>query len=149
MGLSATAAFATNHDCVASVVAACIACSPSAPRDRIFGEGQGPVPDADVPLAPVLVGDAARVGSLRSLLTRRSCHPGRLTLAQVQPGPSCSRSRPVWAAILRAHPQLSKQEPANSTSGDEDEERRHAAVVQKADYDIDPENHQERQYRTQ
>jgi hypothetical protein len=50
---------------------------------------------------------------------------------------------------LRAHPQLSVQEPANSTSGDEDEECRHPAVVQKADYDIDHESHQERQYRAQ
>jgi hypothetical protein len=58
-------------------------------------------------------------------------------------------SRAVWAAILRAHPQLSEQEPANSTSGDEDEECRHPAVVQKADYDIDHESHQERQYRAQ
>jgi hypothetical protein len=58
-------------------------------------------------------------------------------------------SRPVCAAILRAHPQLSVQEPANSTSGDEDEECRHPAVVQKADYDLDHESHQERQYRAQ
>jgi len=58
-------------------------------------------------------------------------------------------SRLDWAAILRAHPQLSEQEPANSTSGDQDEESGHEAVVQKADYDIDHERHQERQYRTQ
>jgi hypothetical protein len=37
---------------------------------------------------------------------------------------------------LRAHPQVSEQDPGNSTSGDPDEECRHAAVVQKADYDI-------------
>ena len=55
----------------------------------------------------------------------------------------------VWAAILRAHRQLSVQDATNSTSGDQDEERRHATVVQKTDYDIDHESHQERQYRTQ
>jgi hypothetical protein len=107
MGLSATAAFATNHDCVASVVAACIACSPSAPRDRIFGEGQGPVPDADVPLAPVLVGDAARVGSLRSLLTRRSCHPGRLFACRLK-----ARLR----RFLRARPQYAVERPGDRAS---------------------------------
>jgi len=51
-------------------------------------------------------------------------------------------SRLDWAAILRAHPQLSEQEPANSTSGDQDEESGHEAVVQKADYDIDHERQQ-------
>jgi hypothetical protein len=50
---------------------------------------------------------------------------------------------------LRAHPQLSEQEPANGTSGDEDEKSGHGPVVQKADYDIDHESYQERQHRAQ
>src|SRR5580704_12546800 len=76
-----------------------------------------------------------------------SCTPRRYDI--VRPAGRNRISGPVCAAILRAHPQLSVQEPANSTSGDEDEECRHAAVVQKADYDLDHESHQERQYRAQ
>jgi hypothetical protein len=114
MGLSATAAFATNYDCVASVVAACIACSPSAPRDRIFGEGQGPVPDADVPLAPILLGDAAGVGSLRSLLTRRSRHPGRLFACRLK-----ARLR----RFLRAWPQYAVERPGDRACGEDREPR--------------------------
>ena len=50
MGLSATAAFATKQDCVASAGTLCIARSPSAPGDRIFGRGQRAVPNADASL---------------------------------------------------------------------------------------------------
>lgn len=51
MGLSATAIFATNHDCVSSAKTLCIAGSPSAPGDRIFGRGQKAVPNADATAA--------------------------------------------------------------------------------------------------
>jgi hypothetical protein len=46
MGLSATATFTINHDCIASVARLFIACSPFAQGDRISGDGQQPVPEA-------------------------------------------------------------------------------------------------------
>ena len=76
MGLSATAAFTTNHDCVASAGKLCIAPSPSAPGDRIFRCGQGAVLDADLPLGRI--GRAS--GSawvVRRPLSRRECRIAR------------------------------------------------------------------------
>ena len=53
MGLSATAAFTKNQDCVVSTGTPFIACPfQFAPGDRIPGNGQWPVPEADTPLDP-------------------------------------------------------------------------------------------------
>jgi hypothetical protein len=52
MGLSATATFTANHDCIVPAARLSIASSSFAPRDRISCDGQHPVPDADIPLAP-------------------------------------------------------------------------------------------------
>jgi len=45
----------------------------------------------------------------------------RVTLGSFSLSLSRSRSRPVCGAVLRAWPQLAKQEPADSTSYDEGE----------------------------
>jgi hypothetical protein len=53
MGLSATAAFTKNQDCVVSARRPFIACPfQFAPGDRIPGNGQSLVPEADIPLYP-------------------------------------------------------------------------------------------------
>ena len=44
MGLSATIAFTKNHDSVASAGIPSTVCSPSAPGERVSGDGQQPVP---------------------------------------------------------------------------------------------------------
>ena len=76
MGLSATAAFTTNRDWVASAGKLCIALFPCAPGDRIFRCGQGAVLDADLPLGRI--GRAS--GSawvVRRPLSRRECRIAR------------------------------------------------------------------------